>query len=39
LIRGRLTEKEYGQECERVRKMLAADGRPHLGEFLEAWAR
>jgi hypothetical protein len=37
LIRGRLTEKGHVQECERVRKMLSADGRPHLKEFLDAW--
>jgi len=38
-IRGRLTDKEYDAECTRVKKMLTADGRPHLKEFLDAWER
>jgi hypothetical protein len=38
LIRGRLAEKEYDNDCARVKKMLSADGRPHLKEFLEAWS-
>lgn len=37
LIRGRLTEKGYAQECDRLKQMLAADGRLHLAEFLQAW--
>lgn len=37
LIRGRMTGDAYARECQRVREQLAADGRPHLQEFLGAW--
>ena len=37
LIRGRLTEKAYTDNCQQVRDMLANDSKPHLQEFLEAW--
>lgn len=38
LVRGRLSEPEYARECETVRAALAEDGRPHVSEFLSAWA-
>lgn len=38
LIRGRLGPAGYRERCEQVRTALAADGRPHLQRFLEAWA-
>ena len=37
LVRGRLTENAYEQECDQVRDMLKNEGKPHLQEFLEAW--
>ncbi len=41
LIRGHLSEASYAEECERVRRMLAEEGRKpekaHLRAFLEAW--
>jgi predicted PolB exonuclease-like 3'-5' exonuclease len=37
LMRGNLTQQAYQQECQRVRDMLAAENKPHLREFLEAW--
>lgn len=37
LMRGRLTQSGYGDICERLRQMLAAEGKPHLLEFLQAW--
>jgi len=37
LMRGRQTEKGYAAECQRLRDMLAAEDKPHLQEFLEAW--
>ena len=37
LIRGRLTEAEYAADCLRVRRMLEAEDKPHLHEFLRAW--
>jgi len=37
LIRGRLTEKAYEDECNKVRDMLNNEIKPHLKEFLEAW--
>ncbi len=36
-MRGRLDEVRYGEECERLRALLVASGRPHLQRFLEAW--
>lgn len=37
LIRGRLTEKAYQGECDKVRDMLNNESKPHLKEFLEVW--
>lgn len=37
LVRGRLTENAYEEECNRVREMLNDESKPHLKEFLEAW--
>jgi len=37
LIRGRLTENAYENECQQVRDMLNNESKPHLKEFLEAW--
>jgi len=37
LIRGRLTENQYQEECNQVQDMLDDDSKPHLKEFLEAW--
>lgn len=37
LIRGRLTESAYENECQLVRDMLNDESKPHLKEFLEAW--
>ena len=37
LMRGRLTEEGYAEECERLREMLEQQGRPHFQEFLEHW--
>lgn len=38
LIRGRLNEDAYNIECELVRESLAREDKPHLNEFLRAWA-
>lgn len=38
-MRGNLNQVEYEAECQLVRDSLAADGRPHLLEFLTAWAK
>ncbi|NCF26899.1 MAG: 3'-5' exonuclease [Gammaproteobacteria bacterium] len=38
LIRGRLTEEAYQGECDRLRATLEEDGRPHVTDFLHAWA-
>lgn len=37
LIRGRLAPEQHAAECRRLREVLAAEGKPHLQEFLEAW--
>jgi predicted PolB exonuclease-like 3'-5' exonuclease len=37
-MRGNLNQVEYEAECQLVRDSLAVDGRPHLLEFLTAWA-
>jgi hypothetical protein len=37
LMRGRLTEPGYKRECERLRKLLETEDRPHHREFLAAW--
>lgn len=39
LINGNLSHKEYEAECELVRTSLAAEDKPHLTEFLNAWQR
>ena len=38
LIRGRLTQAAYAREIELLRSTLEADGRAHIGEFLEHWS-
>ena len=37
LLRGRLDAEGHDRECRLVRDWLAASGKPHLSEFLEAW--
>ncbi len=37
LIRGKLNQLQYEQECQRVREMLLRENKPHLLEFLRAW--
>ncbi|MEQ1581819.1 MAG: 3'-5' exonuclease [Steroidobacteraceae bacterium] len=37
LMRGRMTPEQYAGECQRVRDVLAAQGKPHFAEFLAAW--
>ena len=37
LIRGRLTEPTYTEECQRVRDELGRSDKAHLHEFLQAW--
>jgi predicted PolB exonuclease-like 3'-5' exonuclease len=37
LLRGRLDAEGHDRECGLVRDWLAASGKPHLREFLEAW--
>jgi len=39
LIRGHVSLDAYEVECERLRKMLSAQDKPHLQEFLAAWGR
>lgn len=38
LVRGHLSRDAYAGECERLRATLEEDGRPHVGEFLNAWS-
>ena len=38
LIRGHYTQSSYDAECERLREMLRKEDKPHLSEFLQAWA-
>ena len=38
LMRGRLNEDAYNFECEVVRETLGREDKPHLHEFLRAWA-
>jgi 3'-5' exonuclease len=38
LMRGRLQLNRYSEECARVRETLAHASKPHLNEFLAAWA-
>jgi 3'-5' exonuclease len=37
LMRGRFTQPQYAEEVARVKALLAAQGEPHLLEFLGAW--
>jgi predicted PolB exonuclease-like 3'-5' exonuclease len=37
LMRGRLSEAAYDDECGQVRTFLKAEGKPHFDEFLQAW--
>lgn len=37
LMRGRLSQDHYREECERLRAWLVAEDRPHFTEFVEAW--
>ncbi len=37
LMRGLLTIEDYERECELVRETLAAEEKPHLRAFLDAW--
>jgi len=38
LIRGHLGPGEYERECTLVREVLTQENKPHLNEFLAAWA-
>jgi predicted PolB exonuclease-like 3'-5' exonuclease len=38
LMRGRLSHEEHDRECALVRTWLGGAGKPHLAEFLAAWA-
>ena len=37
LIRGRLTDNAYTDECARLREYLQSEDKPHFNEFLEVW--
>ncbi len=37
LIRGKLTNNLYVEECQKVSDMLKKEGKTHLKEFLEVW--
>jgi len=37
LMRGRLTESTYADECQRVRDELGHSDKAHLQEFMRAW--
>jgi predicted PolB exonuclease-like 3'-5' exonuclease len=37
MIRGRLTDKQYSQACERLRTELEKQDKAHLTEFLQHW--
>lgn len=37
LLRGKLDQAQYQQECQIVREMLQREHKPHLIEFLKAW--
>jgi len=37
LMRGRLTESAYTEECQRVRDELGRSDKAHLQEFMQAW--
>ncbi len=36
-IRGHLNPSDYSAECDRVRKTLGDEAKPHLLEYLQAW--
>jgi len=38
LVRGHLSRDAYEGECALLREALEEDGRPHVGEFLNAWS-
>lgn len=37
LMRGKLNQHRYQEECQRVRDLLQSENKPHLAEFLAAW--
>ena len=37
LIRGRLSNDAWQGELKMIRESLAAENKPHLNEFLQAW--
>jgi predicted PolB exonuclease-like 3'-5' exonuclease len=37
LVRGKLTQQQYDQECARLREYLQSESKPHFNEFLQAW--
>ncbi|HSR62234.1 MAG TPA: 3'-5' exonuclease, partial [Gammaproteobacteria bacterium] len=37
VMRGRQTREGHDKECQRLRKMLKAENKKHLHEFLAAW--
>ena len=37
LISGRYSEQGHQQACDRLKQVLAAEDKPHLAAFLEAW--
>jgi predicted PolB exonuclease-like 3'-5' exonuclease len=38
LMRGRLSQERYGEECRLLREYLLRTGHPHLLDFVRAWA-
>ncbi|MDH5377428.1 MAG: 3'-5' exonuclease [Gammaproteobacteria bacterium] len=38
LMRGQMDAEQYRQECEFVRQSLQAEDKPHIQQFLDAWA-
>lgn len=39
LVRGKLTQHQYDQECQKVRDLLQGEQKKHLQEFLAAWQK
>lgn len=39
LMRGKLTQDSYQQECQKVRDYLAQEAKPHFLEFLQHWSK
>ncbi len=37
LIRGRLSQAAYQQECQLIREVISAEGKAHFINFLQAW--